>query len=121
MTICRSLFFCSFFQKGGTAMIEEIINAIKQTEKEAEAMIRKAKEEADAVIEDAKIHADRIRKDAAGNAIVRAETDRRREEEKGEKELLKNERAIEEEIRALREQAFTRTDEAVEAVIRGLY
>lgn len=101
-------------------MIEEIINEIKETEKEADAMIRTAREEAESIIEEAKKSAERINKDEINAARTRAETDWKEEEERGTKELLKNEREIEVEIRNLKEQALIRVDEAVAAVISEL-
>lgn len=101
-------------------MIEEIINAIKATEKEADAMIRTAREEANSIIEEAKKRAERINEDEINAARARAETDWKEEEERGTKELLENEREIEAEIRNLKEQALIRADEAIAAVIREL-
>lgn len=101
-------------------MIEEIINAIKQTEKEAEATLRKAKEEAGMIIEDARERAGRIKSDMIGSAKERAEMSWKEAEANGAQELLENERKVEEEIEELKAHALARTDEAITAVIREL-
>ena len=96
-------------------MVEETIKTIKETENEADEIIRKAE-----ILEKAAREAKEIKEQAVANAKKRAEADLLQAKEEGEVLKKQASEKTEQETEALKALAQGKEEEAVSAVIKAL-
>ena len=101
-------------------MVEETIKAIKETENEADEIIRKADATCTEILEKAAKEAKEIKEQAVVNAKKQAETELLQVKEEGENLKKKACEKTEQETEALKALAQGKEEEAVSAVIKAL-
>lgn len=101
-------------------MVEETIKTIKETEMQAEAMVKKAEEECAAILENARAQAESLQAAALAEARKNAADALAREKEIGESSVQEALAEVEKDITALRESAGTKESEVISAVISAL-
>ncbi len=101
-------------------MVEETIKTIKETEMQAEAMVKKAEEECAAILEDAKARAESLQAETLAEAKKKAADALAREKEVGESSVQEALAEVEKDIAALKERAGAKESEVISAVISAL-
>ena len=101
-------------------MVEETIKTIKETENEADEIIRKADATCTEILEKAAREAKEIKEQAVVNAKKQAETELLQVKEEGENLKKKACEKTEQETEALKALAQGKEEEAVSAVIKAL-
>ena len=104
----------------GEKMVEETIKAIKETENEADEIIRKADATCTEILEKAAREAKEIKEQAVANAKKQAETELFQVKEEGETLKKKACEKTEQETEALKALAQGKEEEAVSAVMKAL-
>lgn len=98
-------------------MVEETIKTIKETESEAEKMIREADEKSAAILEDARKEADSLMTLTEAEAKRSAQAALEKEKEIGEKSIQDALAEVESDIKVLKENARAKESEVISAVI----
>jgi len=101
-------------------MVEETMNAIRETEKRAEEVISRAGQERDQILADAENEARDILKNARTEAETKAAEALAMERAVGEQQLRKAMEQTDAEIAALKSQAQAREQEVIAAVVAAL-
>ena len=101
-------------------MVEETIKTIKETESEAERILKEADEKCAAILEDARNEADSLRKQSEADAKNNAQAALDMEKQTGEKSIQYALAGVESEILVLKEKARAKESEVISAVIAEL-
>ncbi|MEZ3435122.1 MAG: hypothetical protein K1W34_10965 [Lachnospiraceae bacterium] len=101
-------------------MVEETIKTIKETESEAERILKEADEKCAAILEDARQEADSLKKQSETDAKNKAQAALDMEKQAGEKSIQDALAGVESEISVLKEQARAKESEVISAVIAEL-
>lgn len=101
-------------------MVEETIKTIKETESEAERILKEADEKCAAILDDARNEADRLKCQSETDAKKKAQAALDMEKEAGEKAIQDALAGVESEISVLKEKARAKESEVISAVIAEL-
>ena len=101
-------------------MVEETIKAIKETEREAEEIVKYADTDCTSILEKASADAGRIKEEAEAEAKAKAKASLQAAKEAGETEAEKALAEVETEIASLKEAARQKEGDAISAVIAEL-
>mgnify|MGYP002596133756 CR=1 FL=1 len=99
-------------------MVEETIRVIRETESQADQIVKHAQDQYNKLLEEARKEADKIRTEQLQSAKQKAEQEMEAARSRGETAAANI--AIEQEIKALKENALKKEAEAVELVISKL-
>ncbi len=98
-------------------MVEETIRSIRETENQADEIVRTAEERSLAILEEAKKQAEQTAAELTGRAKAEALASAERAKEEGGRAEEASAEEIEKDIRALKDLALVREKEAVNLVI----
>lgn len=107
-------------ERGGEGMVEETIKTIKETENEAEEIIKKADATCTTLLEEAEASAKEMKEKAETQAKEKAQAALNAAKEAGEHSMQEALGQVEGEIADLKKAAETKEAEAIAAVIAGL-
>ncbi|HBB61123.1 MAG TPA: hypothetical protein DCZ61_04955 [Lachnospiraceae bacterium] len=110
-----------FVEKGGDAMIQESVKAVKDAEARAEAMIAEAKAKAAEIQKQAGARSEQILKDAEAAAKQEYDGKMAQARADGESRLAEADSEIRKEIDALKAAAAQKEEAAIERVIEKLW
>lgn len=112
--------FSNAMKKGGEMMVEETIKTIKETEKEAEELIKNAAATCTEILERAAAEAKELKQKAEMDAKAKADADMKAAVETGEKSAADALKSVEAEITSLKDAVRSKEDEAVVSIISEL-
>lgn len=101
-------------------MVEETIQAVRETEKQAEEILNDAKEKQKEILIDASKNAEAERSDYLSKLTGEAKTAMEAAKEEGQQLQAKAEAEVETEINLLKEMALQKKEEAMDLVIEEL-
>ncbi len=101
-------------------MVEETIKTIKETERQAEALVKKADEDCASILANAKAEAEKAKAMAEMEARENANALLAAEKEAGERAVQEALRETEKDISVLKEKARSKEGEVISAVIAQL-
>ena len=101
-------------------MVEETIKTIKETEDEAERIIKAADEKCAAILEDARAEAESLKFQSEADARKQAQAALDMEKQIGEKAIQDALAGVESEIAVLKENARAKESEVIAAVVAKL-
>ncbi|MCC8141009.1 MAG: hypothetical protein LIO56_00485 [Lachnospiraceae bacterium] len=101
-------------------MLADTMKQVQDAEKQAKDIIRNAEEKAAAIVEEAKTAAAQRRQDAESRASEEAKASLQDVSKAGDEEKAKYAASVNEQLESERQQAYSKKDEAVDAIIAGL-